>query len=80
MKTTKEYREKMKVARHLLEPPAGEEMGKLLDDIDTLESRIRTLEEALKRIVRFNPSYDYTFEHARVIAREALEAKGEGEK
>ncbi len=34
---------------------------------------VKKLVEALERIVRFNPSYDYTFENARTIARAALE-------
>lgn len=36
------------------------------------------LREALERIVRFNPSYDYTFENARSIARAALAQDGVG--
>lgn len=35
-------------------------------------SEAERLREALERIARFNPSYEYTFENARRIAREAL--------
>lgn len=52
----------------------SQEIDRLRDQRDALQRRMDVAKEALERIVRFNPSYEYTFENARSISSEALAA------
>lgn len=47
-KFTKEYIHKVRVCSHLIEPPAAEVIGELLDEIERLQARVAEFENKLK--------------------------------
>lgn len=47
-KFTKEYIHKVRVCSHLIEPPAAEVIGELLDEIERLQARVAEFENTLK--------------------------------